>query len=729
MDLEENSFSKIEPDCEEQEQEIESLIIPRSFVKETIANEKKSKVSHKGQTVKVKGTVKIGPDSLRNEKFGSLSSDDRIGDLQADVDSCMDNSTDAKINTQKINNTWKYNKFDDSALDACERDDEQFHIRLLWFRDQSKWRHKKKQDCFYLSTPTNGWKPLNNFNVKKTSDIGYLECPDGTCTWIKWTQKKNGTLAAARTFEPNTMVGFFKGHQTSLENPSTLSDIQFLRPLEVWDQFCEADDQLFDEVLDLLKRTTSSDSFGLAYSIFRSYREHKMKIWIRPKQNSCGLCKFNMTFDKTKANARFDSYGYLITSKKVKKGEIFYVFNPNKAHLLQEKMLELKKRLDRTVQNEDAAFNDVFNDLAKEIDIVAFELAQVQDRNLKDKLLDDVEYESMATDFFMNESQSLPIHLEFKRLSNNLLYETYKIIDHNPNRVELLYFVDRYNWIANFEKLKNENECKIKFKIPSEMLIQRDPKTKCTWYELSKNTKTLEWTAVIKDNDKFKLIAKKEFRKGDLIGYFEGERKEGSGGIKELANSVVPSILKNQQKMMDLRRRIPPQTKLFVSGKTPAQHEYHKKNLYGISIDDLYQRTMGTGSKKVRERLSTIFSKHWIKYHINKTDGMVRFPVGVDGSGGKQGGVQFCADLDYDQKTSKYTKTLNNAEMLKDGFVVATKTIYVGAEIGFRFGKNHYDGSKSAVDTKKTTVAGSCNYKRDTQVEDLLKHLQDIQSN
>ena len=92
-----------------------------------------------------------------------------------------------------------------------------------------------------------------------TSEIGYLECPDGKCTWIKWTLKKKGILAAARTFESNTMVGFFKGTQTSLENPSTLSDIQFLRSLEVWDQFCEADDQLFDEVLELLKRTNSQD--------------------------------------------------------------------------------------------------------------------------------------------------------------------------------------------------------------------------------------------------------------------------------------------------------------------------------------------------------------------------------------------------------------------------------------------------------------------------------------
>ena len=89
--------------------------------------------------------------------------------------------------------------------------------------------------------------------------------------------------------------------------------------------------------------------------------------------------------------------------------------------------------------------------------------------------------------------------------------------------------------------------------------------------------------------------------------------------------------------MMDLRKRIPPQTKIFESGKTPAQHEYHKKNLYEIPIDDLYQRTMGTGSKKVRERLSVILNKYWIKYHINKTDGMIRFPVRVDGSGGAAG--------------------------------------------------------------------------------------------
>ena len=129
-----------------------------------------------------------------------------------------------------------------------------------------------------------------------------LECPDGTCKWIKWTCKKQGVLAAARTFEPNTMVGFFKGNQTSLENPSTSSDLQFLRPLEVWDQFCEADEKLFEEVLELLKRTRSSDCLGLAYSIFRSYREHKMKIWIRKKQDSCGLCdEFNTTEDTNEA--------------------------------------------------------------------------------------------------------------------------------------------------------------------------------------------------------------------------------------------------------------------------------------------------------------------------------------------------------------------------------------------------------------------------------------------
>ena len=89
MDLEENSFSKIESDDEQEQEIVENIVIPRSFIKETIANEKKSKVSHKGQAVRVKDNVLIGPDSLRNEKFGSLSSD-KTSDLQADLDSCID---------------------------------------------------------------------------------------------------------------------------------------------------------------------------------------------------------------------------------------------------------------------------------------------------------------------------------------------------------------------------------------------------------------------------------------------------------------------------------------------------------------------------------------------------------------------------------------------------------------------------------------------------------------
>ena len=66
---------------------------------------------------------------------------------------------------------------------------------------------------------------------------------------------------------------------------------------------------------------------------------------------------------------------------------------------------------------------------------------------------------------------------------------------------------------------------------------------------------------------------------------------------------------------------------------------------------------------------------------------MIRFPVRVDGSGGKQGGVQFCRDLDYDPITKTYNKTLNNAELLRDGFVVATRAIQAGEEIGYRFGQ------------------------------------------
>ena len=54
MDLEENSFSKIESDDEQEQEIVENIVIPRSFIKETIANEKKSKVSHKGQAVKWK---------------------------------------------------------------------------------------------------------------------------------------------------------------------------------------------------------------------------------------------------------------------------------------------------------------------------------------------------------------------------------------------------------------------------------------------------------------------------------------------------------------------------------------------------------------------------------------------------------------------------------------------------------------------------------------------------
>ena len=59
---------------------------------------------------------------------------------------------------------------------------------------------------------------------------------------------------------------------------------------------------------------------------------------------------------------------------------------------------------------------------------------------------------------------------------------------------------------------------------------------------------------------------------------------------------------------------------------------------------------------------------------------MIRFPVRVDGSGGKQGGVQYCRDLDYDPITKTYNKTLNNAELLRDGFVVATSSAVLSVQ-------------------------------------------------
>ena len=497
--------------------------------------------------------------------------------------------------------------------------------------------------------------------------------------------------------------------------------------LEVWDQFCEADEKLFEEVLELLKRTRSSDCLGLAYSIFRSYREHKMKIWIRKKQDSCGLCdEFNTTEDTNEANARFDSYGYLITTKKVKKGEKFFVLQ-TKEFLLRH-FIEIEKRFKKAFEDDDD--DDAFKEMGKKRAEVVWELEQLTNMELHGKLLNDSseEYKFETDQFVGSFIHSLPVKLEFNRLSNNLLYDTCKIVDHNPNRIELLYFVDRYNWLVNFEILKNKSQCTIKFKVPSKIFVKRDVRTKSIWYELSKKNQKTEWTAVVKeDNDSFKLIAKKNFREGDLIGYFEGERKEGSGGIKELAKSVVPNILKNQN-MMDLRKRIPPQTKIFESGKTPAQHEYHKKNLYEIPIDDLYQRTMGTGSKKVRERLSVILNKYWIKYHINKTDGMIRFPVRVDGSGGKQGGVQFCRDLDYDPITKTYNKTLNNAELLRDGFVVATRAIQAGEEIGYRFGQEHYESKNVTKGNSKKTSAGFCNLdKKETKILNILKHLEEIE--
>ena len=54
-------------------------------------NEKKSRVLHKGRTANIKDAVLIGPDSLRNEKFGSLSPDNNK-DLEEDLDSRIDHS-------------------------------------------------------------------------------------------------------------------------------------------------------------------------------------------------------------------------------------------------------------------------------------------------------------------------------------------------------------------------------------------------------------------------------------------------------------------------------------------------------------------------------------------------------------------------------------------------------------------------------------------------------------
>ena len=56
-------------------------------------NEKKSRVLHKGRTANIKDAVLIGPDSLRNEKFGSLRlSPDNNKDLEEDLDSRIDHS-------------------------------------------------------------------------------------------------------------------------------------------------------------------------------------------------------------------------------------------------------------------------------------------------------------------------------------------------------------------------------------------------------------------------------------------------------------------------------------------------------------------------------------------------------------------------------------------------------------------------------------------------------------
>ena len=68
------------------------------------------------------------------------------------------------------------------------------------------------------------------------------------------------------------------------------------------------------------------------------------------------------------------------------------------------------------------------------------------------KLMDNYEEKNLNT---------TELESKFNRLSNNLLYDTCKIVDHNPNRIELLYFVDRYNWLVNFEILKNKSQCTI----------------------------------------------------------------------------------------------------------------------------------------------------------------------------------------------------------------------------------------------------------------------------
>ena len=72
-------------------------------------NEKKSRVLHKGRTANIKDAVLIGPDSLRNEKFGSLRlSPDNNKDLEEDLDSRIHHSDTRRISTQNINNSWKY---------------------------------------------------------------------------------------------------------------------------------------------------------------------------------------------------------------------------------------------------------------------------------------------------------------------------------------------------------------------------------------------------------------------------------------------------------------------------------------------------------------------------------------------------------------------------------------------------------------------------------------------